>query len=420
MNVILRLILGSLWSRRYTLGLTLFALGLSSALLVGIERLQQDVRASFAQSVSGTDLLVGARGSALQLMLHSVFRLGEPAGTLSWGSARKLAEHPAVAWTIPLALGDSHRGYPVVGTEAGFFTHFRHGYGKTLVMADGQAFNGLFDAVLGAEVAKRLGYRVGDRIILAHGSGAGGVAEHGDKPFVVSGILRPTGTPVDRSVHISLEAMEAIHLDWQGGAPIPGVSIPADFVRKFDLTPKAVDAVLVGLKSRAAVFSVQREIGLWTAEPLTAVLPAVALEELWRLLDKGERALQLVSALALISGLAGMVAVVLAGLEQRRRELAILRAIGASLGHVFSLLILEGFVLGAFGAVAGVLMHGACVLAASGWVESHYGIALSIFSASRDEMALLAAISLAGGMAGLIPACRAYRISLNDGLTPSH
>jgi putative ABC transport system permease protein len=351
-------------------------------------------------------------------MLFTVFRLGEPTGTLRWESAQALARHPDVAWTIPIALGDSHRGFPVIGTNADYFAHFHYGAGHPLRVANGQPFDQLFDAVLGADVARRLGYRVGDRIVLAHGSGGLGLAEHADKPFVVSGILAPTGTPVDRSVHISLEALEAIHLDWQGGAPLPGVNIPAEYVRKFDLTPKAVTAVLIGLKSRSAVFTMQRQISRWPDEPLTAALPAVALDELWRLLDSGEQALRLVSALAMISGLAGMVAVMLAGLDQRRRELSILRSVGAAPRHVFTLLAVEGIGLTLLGALLGIALQGTLVLLGGNWLEARYGIAPSIFSASREELTLLAAIVLAGSIASLLPGYRAYRLSLNDGLTP--
>jgi putative ABC transport system permease protein len=418
MTLLLRLAALSAWNRRYPLGLTLLAVVLSSALLFGIERLRQDVRTSFAQTVSGTDLIVGTRGSPLQLMLYTVFRLGEPTGTLRWESAQALARHPDVAWTIPIALGDSHRGFPVVGTNADYFAYFRYGSGKHLRIAAGEPFAQLFDTVLGADVAERLRYRVGDRIVLAHGSGGLGLAEHADKPFTVSGILARTGTPVDRSVHIGLEAMEAIHLDWQGGAPLPGLSIPAEYVRKFDLTPKAVTAVLIGLKSRSAVFAMQRELARWPGEPLTAALPVVTLDELWRLLDRGEQALRLVSALAMASGLAGMIAVVLSGLDQRRREMSILRSVGAAPRHVFTLLALEGTGLTLLGTLLGIALQGVLALSAGSWLEARYGITPSVFSASREELTLVAVIVVAGGLASLLPGWRAYRLSLSDGLVP--
>ncbi|MBI5331151.1 MAG: ABC transporter permease [Betaproteobacteria bacterium] len=418
MNHLLPLALKSAWNRRYTLSLTLIAIALSVTLLLGIERLRQDARAGFAQAISGTDLVVGARSSPVQLMLYAVFRLGEATQNLGWDSVQALAAHPAVAWTIPLSLGDSHRGYPVLGTTPAYFKHFRHGDKQALRLAQGKPFAGLFETVLGAEAAQRLGYRLGDRITLAHGLGDSGLTEHGDKPFTVVGILARTGTPVDRTVHIGLEAMEAIHLDWQGGAPLRGLTIPPELVRKFDLTPKAVTAVLVGLKTRTGVFAMQRYLSNYRGEPLMAVLPGVALSQLWDMLTVAEHALLAISALVVAVSFAGLVAVVLAGLGERRRELAILRANGARPRDLFTLLALEGSAITLAGAVTGALLLTALTAALGPWVEAHYGLALRTALPSPEELQLLAWVVGVGTLASLLPGYRAYRLSLADGLTP--
>lgn len=418
MTHLLPLALKSAWNRRYTLVLTLIAIALSVTLLLGIERLRQDARDSFAQAVSGTDLIVGARTSPIQLLLYSVFRIGEATHNLGWDSAWALAAHPAVAWTIPLSLGDSHHGFPVLGTTAAYFEHFRHGDRQPLVLAEGKPFAGIFDAVLGAEVAGQRGYRLGDRITLAHGMEEHGLAEHGDKPFTVVGILAPTGTPVDRTVHISLEAMEAIHLDWQGGAPMPGLAIPPELVKKFDLTPKAVTAVLVGLKTRAGVFAMQRWVANYRDEALMGVLPGVALSQLWGMMAVAEKALLAVSALVVAVSFAGLVAVVLAGLGERRRELAILRSVGARPRDIFALLALEGAAVTLAGAVAGVVLLSILTAALGPWVQAHYGLALSVALPGGEELVLLGAVVGVGTLASLLPGWRAYRLSLADGLTP--
>ena len=417
MTQLLVLAVKSGWNRRLSLGLTLVAIALSVTLLLGIERLKQEARRSFAQSVSGVDLVVGARGSPLQLMLYAVFRMGQATNNLSWAGAQSLARHPAVAWTVPLSLGDSHRGFPVLGTTSAYFEHFRYGERRSLALSSGRRFEQLFDAVLGAEVAQRLGYRVGERITLAHGTGDIHLAEHADKPFTVSGILERTGTPVDRTVHVSLQAIEAIHLDWQGGAPIPGLSIPAQQVTKFDLTPTAITAVLVGLKSRAAVFAVQRQISEYP-EPLTAVLPGVALDELWQVVGVAERSLELMSLLVVAVGLAGLVAVIMATLNERRRELAILRSVGARPADVFLLLTLEGAGVTVAGALAGLLLVNAVFLGLGSLAEAHFGIALRWAFPGTGELQLLAAVTTLGVAASLLPGYRAYRLSLADGMSP--
>ena len=408
----------SAWNRRLTLSLTIVAIALSVALLLAVERVRHDARESFAQSVSGTDLVIGARTSPVQLMLYSVFRIGEATNNMRWKSYGDIAAHPLVAWAVPLSLGDSHRGYPVVGTSAAYFDHFRHGAAQRLGFPAGRPFESIFETVLGAEVAERLGYRVGERIVLNHGTGEVGLSDHGDKPFAVTGILARTGTPVDRSVHVPIEAIEAIHLDWQGGAPLPGVRIAPEHVTKFDLTPKAITAVLVGLKNRAGVFRMQRYVNEYAAEPLLAVLPGVALDQLWQVVGVAERVLLAVSAMVVAVGLAGLVAVVLATLNERRRELAILRSVGARPREVFLLLVMEAIGITLTGALLGMVLLAILTAALAPVAASHYGIVVEPRFIAAGELVLLGAVLIVGVLASLIPGYRAYRLSLADGLTP--
>lgn len=415
----------SAWNRRSTLALVVLSIALATFLLLALERLRHDVRSSFAASVSGTDLVVGARTGPLQLMLYAVFHIGGATNNISIDSLRALAAHRAVAWVVPISLGDSHRRHPVLGTTAEYFERFRYADKQPLAFTAGRAFGGtidtLYEAVIGAEVAAALGYTLGQRIALAHGAGDAGGAlanEHGDKPFTVVGILARTGTPVDRTVHVSLQGLQAVHLDWAGGAPLPGVRIAPEQARKFDLEPRQVTAALVGLKSRAAVFVVQRWVGAYEAEPLLAVLPGVALDELWQAVGIGERALLGMSALVAAVSLASLVAVVLAGLNERRRELAVLRAVGAAPRHVLALLAIEGALVTLGGALLGALLAAAFVVAAGPWVQARFGIALQRSAPEPALWLLFGAIVAAGMLASLVPGWRAYRLSLADGLSP--
>lgn len=410
----------SAWNRRYNLLLMIVAIALSTALLLGVERLRHQVRAGFAQSISGTDLIVGARTSPVQLTLSTVFHLGGVTHGMSWASAQRIAAHPLVAWTIPLSLGDSHRGFPVLATSKDYFRYFRFGDRRPLTLAAGRPFGAVFETVLGAEVARRLGYRLGDRIVLSHGDSEAGDhgEDHADKPFVVTGILAPTGTPVDRTVHIRLDGMEAIHLDWQAGAPVPGLSIPPALVGKFPLTPEHITGVLVGLKLRSRVFALQHEIDEDPHEPLMAVLPGVALDALWQIVGVGEKTLLLMSALIGVVGLAGLVSSILAALGERRRELAILRAVGARPIDLLILLASEGCVLMLVGTLAGYLLLTGLSLAGAPWLEARLGVALPVAWPRASELPLLGAIIAAGAIASLLPGWRAYRLSLSDGLTP--
>jgi putative ABC transport system permease protein len=429
MNKLLNIARQSAWNRRSTLIWVVVSLALATALLWTLERLRHDIRQSFSQSVSGVDLIVGARSSPVQLMLFSVFHIGSVPQSMSMDSVRAVAEHRSVSWVVPLSLGDSHRGFPVLGTTPAFFEHFAYGDKQPLVLQRGKAFadtlDGLYEAVIGAEVARKMGYGLGQSITLGHGMhdhghdhGEGHADEHADKPFTVVGILAPTGTPVDRSVQVSLKALEAIHLDWVAGTPMPGGQIPADQARKFNLEPEEVTAVLVGLKSRAAVFNVQRFVNFYQDEALMGVMPGVALGELWSVLGVGENALLAVSALVALVSVVSLMAVVLAGLNERRRELAVLRAVGAAPRHVLGLLTWEGVWVTCAGVLLGVLLAHLGMALATPWLQQSLGIRLQMGVPLPSQLALAGAVLLAGLLASLGPAWRAYRLSLADGLSP--
>ena len=380
------------------------------------------MRESFSQSVSGTDLIVGARTGSMQLLLYSVFRIGSATNNIRWRSVQDVAAHKAVAWTVPISLGDSHRGFAVLATTRGYFEHFRYADKQALALAQGKAFEGVFDVVLGAEVARKLGCSLGSKVVLSHGDGAMAANDHADKPFTVVGILRATGTPVDRSLHIGLDGMQAIHLDWAAGVPLPrtssSTSVPADQINQHDLTPKNVTALLVGLKNRAAVFSVQRAVSDYADEPLMAILPGVALDELWAVVGVGESALLLMSGLVALISLAGLVAVIMAGLNERRRELAILRAVGAGPKTVLLLLALEGALVTLCGVLLGLLLYLVLVWGLGDWTAQSFGVALKLQTPSANEGLLVGGVMLAGWLASLVPGWRAYRLSLADGLSP--
>lgn len=406
----------SLWNRRGTAALVVCSVALSVALLLGVERLRTEARESFANTLSGVDLIVGARSGPINLLLYSVFRLGDPVNNVSWASYERIAEHPQVAWTVPLSLGDSLRGFPVLGTTQAYFTHYRYGRDQSLSLARGEIFDGIFDAVLGAEVARRLGYDLGDEIVLAHGTGAVSLTKHDDKPFRVVGVLERTGTPVDNTVHISLEGMEAIHVDWRGGAPIPGLSISAERVQSMDLTPDSITAVMVGLTSRRAVFQVQRQINTDRDEALMAIMPGLTLQQLWDLMRVGENALLAVSALVMLVALTVMLTALLTGLNERRREMALLRALGARPWQIFALIIGESLLLSILGALLGVVLLQGLALGASGWLSGQLGLTVTLWPPTLHEMKILAILFAGGILVGLWPAWRAYRNALTDGM----
>jgi putative ABC transport system permease protein len=407
----------SLANRRTTALLSVFAIALSIALFLSVERMRIGAKSSFTNTISGTDLIVGTRAGSVQLLLYSVFRIGNATSNISMDSLEAIRARDDVAWVVPISLGDSHRGYRVMGTTNDYFKHYRYRNKQLLQFEAGQRFEDLFDVVIGAEIAQQLGYRIGTSAVVSHGIGAIGGSEHDAMPFKVSGILQRTGTPVDRTVHVSLEALEAMHLGWDDSSQSVGFQIDADQVRGMDLHVDAGTAALVGTKSRFGIFSVQRFVNEFKNEPLTAVLPGVALQELWSIVGVAETALTAVSAMVVLTAILGMVTMILSTLNERRQEIAILRSIGAHRGTIFSLLMLEAVILAGGGVLLGTGLLYALLFAINPWIEQSYGLYLAIEAPSFYELKLMGSILVIACVVGAVPALRAYRQSLVDGMS---
>ncbi len=415
--MILKLARKSLWNRRGTAILTLVSLAISVALILGINHLRHQAKQSFTSTISGTDLIVGARSGPTNLLLYSVFRIGNATNNISWESYEAIRNNSQIDWTIPLSLGDSHRGFRVLGSDHNYFEHYRFGDRRNLVFSHGGPFEGVYDTVLGAQVARELGYELGEKIVIAHGLGDVSFSQHDDKPFTVVGILEPTGTPVDRTVHVRLEGIEAIHLGWQHGARVPGRGVSAEEALQRELEPEAITAFLVGLKSRMATFRLQRAINEYRKEALTAILPGLALAELWDVLGMVENMLIVVAFLVLLATLVGMTTTLLSSMKERQRELAILRAVGAHAGYLFALIEIEAILLALLGVIFGVLLLTVSLFMLQPWLASEYGLFISANPLNGEALWICAGVLLLAALLSLIPSVVAYRRALSDGLS---
>jgi putative ABC transport system permease protein len=461
MSMLLSLAWRSLRNRPVTSMLTVAAVALSITLLLGVEQARRGMRESFTGTIKGTDLVVGARGGTLQLLLGAVFGIGSPTGSVPYDVYEQWTKHPAIKWTVPLAIGDSHRGYRVIGTTPGLFEHWRYRSSGTLSFAQGTVIETAGDVVLGSEVAAKLGYTLGQNVTVGHGLNAvAGLGDHASHPFTVVGILNQTFTPLDRALFVTLDGIEAMHaaetpaeksaeLAARGGGAasalpgaspptMPGASAPPEMpganappvmpgatppsytppTNIFEDQPKALSAFLVGTKTRFETLRLQREINLFKAEPLTAVIPGVTLAELWRTLGTVEGGLRLVGALTIIVGLIGMLVALYSSLEARRREMAVLRAVGARPGMIVSLLVLESGMLTLLGCALGVGLTMGGFALAQGFIESSTGVHIAVQPPGALEWIYIGVVLSAGVLVGLVPAWRAYRSSLADGLSP--
>lgn len=411
-----RLALSSLWNRKGSALLTFLAITVSVFVLLGVEQIRHQAKSSFSNTVSGIDLIVGARTGDINLLLYSVFRLGNATNNISWQSYQYIASDPNIAWTIPISLGDSHKGHRVMGTSKDYFTHFLYGQSKPLKLAEGTPFSDIFDVVLGSEVARSLNYQLGDQLVLAHGLGSTSFSQHDDKPFRVVGILEATGTPVDQTLHVSLEGIEAIHLGWQNGVKIPGKTTTANEVKHRDLTPDSITAFMVGLTSKMGTFQLQRKINTYRQEPLMAILPGVTLTQLWQMMSAMEDTLRLISALVLLASLLGLAAMLLASIRERQREIAVMRAIGASPWFLLALIEAEALLITLSASLLALGLLALATTLSGNILAEQFSLFINNDVFNTQMMAYLLPINVGALVVGLIPGITAYRRALHQQL----
>lgn len=407
----------SIKNRKFTSFLCVLSIALSVTLFLGIERIRNGARDGFTNTISKTDLIVGAKGGPLQLLLYTVFHIGGAVNNIKISTYNDIKANPQVEWTIPISLGDAYRGFRVVGTDENFYEHYRFRGDRKVEIAEGGIIpTDTFDVVIGSEVAKKYKHKVGDPIVISHGLSAESIMSHDNTPFKIVGIISPTQTPIDTGVYITLQGMEAIHFGWETGVPSGEAIDPARF-KKENIEITQLTSFMVKLKSRIAVLRMRRNIDLYPNEPVMAIIPALSLQEMWETIGYVEQILFLVSLCVLLVGVMSILISLYTSINERRREMAILRSLGASARHIFMLLIYESSFLVLMGCILGVASMYGLLYFVSPWLESNFSVYLPIEGLSKTEWIYLGVIYVVGTLAGLIPAIKAYLNSLQDGLT---
>lgn len=408
--MLFKLLLASLWSRRVMAILTCTSIGISMLVLIGVEHLRAEVKNNFERSISGVDLIVGSRTSGINLLLFSVFKIGNPSNNIRWNSYQNIISKSQVAWSVPLSMGDSHQGFSVIGTTDDYFEYFKYADKQAISFTQGKAFKRLYEVVLGADVARDLGYNLAQSLVMSHGTGKVSFTHHDEHPFKVVGILKSTGTPADQSLYIPLQSIdilhqtEHVHDELLSAVPLGETYQPP------------LSAFLLGSNSKIAILGLQRDINQYAQEPLSAILPVLALRELWKIVGAVEISLRVISWLILTTALICMTTMLLASMKERQRELAVLRALGAK-AHIIILLIgAEALALTTLGALAGYLLVTVVLLLGQPLLEQHFALYISPYVdlAAVGRFFLIAAIAAIS--LSFIPAMVAYKKSLLSGL----
>jgi putative ABC transport system permease protein len=381
--------------------LTGASVALGVALAVAVFVLERAARAAFEGTATGVEVLVaGTKGSRLDAVLGTLFHVGRAPGRLPLAFAERLAADPRVEYAIPVAVGDSFRGAPIVGTTEEFFERFRPRPGLAFEI-EGEWRGGGRAAVAGAEAARRTGLRVGDVFAPSH-SGLAEDPTHRDEPFTVTGVARATGTAHDRAIYVDLA--DFLHLRGHSGMARDGED------------EAAVSAVLV--KTRAGSPLVLepflREID--DSREAQAVRPAQVVAELFDLVGSAQRVLGWVAWLVVAVACAAVAVSLYAATAARRGEIAVLRALGARRRTVFFVVQMEAALVCALGGLGGLLLGRAGAMLAAPFVEARAGVRLDVWGGAGAEAWLLPLVTALGSLAGLLPAARAYRVEVREHL----
>jgi putative ABC transport system permease protein len=367
------------------LHILMIAIGMGTMVLVALFTAQTEER--LQRDAAPVDLVVGAKGSPLQLILSAVLQVDVPTGNINYGEAKKIASHAMVAAAIPVSLGDSFRGYRIVGTDVGYLDL----YGARL--AAGRKFDREMEAVLGAEVARRTGLAAGSRFAGAHGLGSGGGA-HADHPYEVVGVLAPTGTVVDRLVVTSLASVWEVHE--QHG---PGVQ-PKDESRE-------ITALLIRYRTPLAAALLPRHINSTTT--MQAASPAYESARLMNLVGVGVEALRILAVVLMATAAVSIFVALTSALQERRYDLALLRTLGARPATLFALLAAEGVTLVVAGVILGLALGHAATEAIGRWIARTNPWSVTGLAWVPGEAWAALAVVAAGMATCLLPAIQAYR-----------
>ena len=414
----LSLLLKSMRSRIIPTSLVTISLMASMVLLLSIERIQQGTEEGFNQSISGVDAIIGPRSSSLELVLYTVFHLGRPTNNITTKTINDVKQRSDISWLVPIALGDSHRGYRVIATEPNYFQHIRYGNNQPLTFSKGAPFTELSEATLGSDVAEKLNYSVGSEIQITHGSIESIGSKHDDFSFTVTGVLNKTGTPIDQAIFLDLKGYELLHLGWKSGKKVFSLedidlsSLPPDA-----LNPKTVTAAFVGLKSKLTIFNFSKNIREYPEEAISAVIPGIALSELWSIVGLVDKGFQLLSWIIIAISLIAMVTLIIASLDNRKQEMTIYRANGASPKFLAAMVICESLVIGLVAIIGAIILVTAVTYFATSQLNLALGISPSFKWISLDEIKVFGIILLSGVLSSLIPAAMVFRKNLHQALS---
>ena len=458
---IFTLVIKNILQRKFSVLLTVISVSLGVALIGSTLAIKEEVEKNFNQSNVGYEMIVGAKGSSMQLVLNTVFMLGNPVGNIRYEVYEKLKHDRRIALALPYALGDNYDGFNIVGTTDDLFTKFNYKVGKSFSFASGHAFeaHSKFQAVLGFDAAKSTGLKIGDEFIATHGlqeTAEGMGHQHEETPFTVVGILNRTGTASDKIIYTTVESVWAVHEHELHHEHEPEALIAdhdahmhtneherANETQKNEHVHEHdhhhhegistedhhitdLTAVLIKVRSPLFALHLYKQINDW---PLAqAAIPVNEIKSLFEIISNIDWAFFLITVLVIVVALIGMMVSIYNSLYERRREISIMRALGAHRSKIFGIIILEAFTISFFGALFGLFFSKLLSLVLKGYILETTGVEISVklltmisfyeITELPVELLIMSSVSFIGALVAIIPAIVAYKTDVSKNLSP--
>lgn len=372
----------------------LLAMGI--AVILTLVHLNQQIDNRFRQDLQGIDLVVSGKGSPLQIILANVFHIDTPTGNIPVSEANALKTNNLVKSAIPLALGDNYNGYRIVGTTTDYIDHYH------AELAQGRLYTTAMEAVVGSEVAAKYHSRVGEQIVGAHGL-VNSDDLHTDFPYTIVGVLKPTGGVIDRLVLTPIESVWHVHEH-------PDADDPEEVAYKKEHPWNEITALLISYKSPLAAAQLPRFVN--KSSSMQAASPAFEVARLTKLMGTGSDVLSAFGILLIGFSAFGLFVTLYNAMNERRYDIALMRALGATRGRIFSFVMAEALTLGVAGIVLGVVLSEGFLRLTAAWIKQTKHITLQPVSFGVLDGYVIGAALTISLLAGLIPALKAYRMNI--------
>lgn len=389
----------NIWHKPLSSILSILLLAFGAGIISLLLNVSEQLEKQFTKNIAGIDMVVGAKGSPLQLLLSSVYQIDAPTGNIDLKEYQKLLKNPLVKTGIPLAFGDNYEGYRMVGTESSYLDLYQ---GE---IQEGQLWSQSGEAVIGAKVRELTDLELNKAFSSSHGFNSEMGDNHDHFKYQVVGVLKPTGTVLDKLILTNIKSVwdvhsHAEHEEHEGH----------EHVEK----PKEITAAFIKFKSPMGIMSIPRYVNQKTS--MQAALPAIEINRLFSLMGTGIETLKsLAFLIVLISGISVFISLY-QSLKERKFELALLRTMGATRFQLFSLVIIEGLVISVIGFLLGMAFSKIAMKIISGMAEESYQYNLQTTFFSKEEGFLFLGILALGFLASILPSVQAFRLNISKTL----